>query len=159
MEFNGYVTSNSRIVIKDKWKCLWSILRYYTRICLEVQRKTTINIVHNGEHQGCDMNPKPLECKTEMPPARKLHSKKDRAGSWILYSYHKKTLMIYATLMWNWIQFTRYSHFLITAITLLNIVSISRCLPKQQLHVHLAISTGHFCKFVHNEDCKFGQFL
>jgi len=145
------------------WKINVNMPMVYFKIpsqdLLEEQRKTMINIVHNGQYQGCDLNPKPLDYKTEMPPARKLHSKEDWAGSWILYSYQKQMLTSYAALMWYWIWFTRYSHFLITAIALLNIVSISRCLPKQQLHVHLAISTGHFCKFAHNEDCKFGQFL
>ena len=105
-------------------------------------------------YRGEDNNKMDLQ----MPPSRKLQSK-DWARSWILHSYHTQMLTSYAALMWKWIQFTRYSHFLITAIALLNIPSVSRCLPKQQLHVHLAISTGHFCKFAHNEDRKFGQFL
>jgi hypothetical protein len=77
MEFNGYVTSKSRIILNGKCEYVCGVLRYHPRICLEEQRKTTIKIVHNGQNQGCDLNPKPLEYKTEMPPAQKLHSKKE----------------------------------------------------------------------------------
>lgn len=59
----------------------------------------------------------------------------------------------------NNIVHTQYSLLLITAIALHNVISIPRCLPKQQLHVDLAISTGHLCEFAHNESCKFCQFL
>jgi hypothetical protein len=52
-----------------------------------------------------------------------------------------------------------YLLFLVTAIAFLNIISVPRCLPKEQLHVNFPISTGYFCEFVHNKNCKFGEFL